>query len=340
MAHEHRPGRRRHDHVGHECLGHDHAEHDPRGHHGHGHHHHGHHHGHLHAHAAGNRKSLAIALAITTVVLVLEIAGGLITNSLALLSDAGHMFSDAGALALSLLAMRLAAKPSTPNRSYGFRRFEILAALANGVLLFLMAGYILWEAVERFREPAEVAGGLMTAVAAAGLAANLASAWFLMRMGDVKSNLNVRSAWLHVIGDALGSVGVIAAGVIISLTSWYWADPLISVLVTLLIMRGAWGVTRSAVHILMEGTPETIDAGKVRETLLSIDGVLDLHDLHIWTITSGLNALSCHLRVRDDENEQLVLQEAIRRIERVFHIRHATIQIEKSGFQHAELECN
>jgi cobalt-zinc-cadmium efflux system protein len=334
MAHEHPPGRRGRGPAGHVPHGHGQAEQD------YGRHHRGHHHGHDHVHAAGNRKSLSVAFAITTGILALEIAGGLAANSLALLSDAGHMFSDAGALALSLLAMRLAARPSTPERSYGFRRFEILAALANGALLFVMAGFILREAAERFREPAEAAGGLMTAVAAAGLAANLASAWFLMRMGDVKSNLNVRSAWLHVIGDALGSVGVIAAGVVISLTSWHWVDPLTSVLVTLIILRGAWNVIRSAVHILMEGTPETIDAGKVRESLLAIDGVIDLHDLHIWTITSGLNALSCHLRIRDGQNEQLVLQEAIRRIEDGFRIRHATVQIEKSGCRHAEPGCN
>ncbi|AGA57777.1 cation diffusion facilitator family transporter [Thermobacillus composti KWC4] len=315
----------------------------PHGHHGHDHHghHHGHHHhGHPHVHGAGNRAGLTIALAITTGIMVLEIAGGLLTNSLALLSDAGHMFSDAGALALSLLAMRLAARPVSLERSYGFRRFEILAALLNGATLFIMAGFILWEAVERFREPAEVAGGMMTFIAFIGLAANAASAWYLMRKGDVKSNLNVRSAYLHVIGDALGSVGAIAAGLVISLTSWYWFDPLVSVLVTLLIVRSAWGVTRSAVHILMEGTPETIDAGKVRETLLGIDGVLDLHDLHIWTITSGLDALSCHLLVRDEQDEQSVLKEALNRIENRFHIRHATIQIEKSGFRHAKLECH
>ena len=328
MAHGHPHGRQGH---GHRHEGHDH------GHHQHGliHVHHGHH----HVHGGGNRAGLAVALAVTAGIMALEIAGGFLTNSLALLSDAGHMFSDAGALALSLFAMRLAAKPATPERSYGFRRFEILAALANGAALFVMSGFILWEAIERFREPAVVSGGLMTAVAVVGLAANLASAWYLMRKGDVKSNLNVRSAWLHIIGDALGSVGVIAAGAVISLTSWHWADPLISVLVTLLIMRSAWGVTRSAVHILMEGTPETIDAAKVRDSLLAIDGVTDLHDLHIWTITSGMNALSCHLRIRDERNEQDILQEAINRIERSFHIRHATIQIEKSGCRHAELEC-
>jgi cation diffusion facilitator family transporter len=323
MAHGHHHGHHGHDHHGHHHDGH-----------------HGHHHGHHHAHGAGNRTGLTVALAITTGIMVLEIIGGLLTNSLALLSDAGHMFSDAGALALSLFAMALAARPASLRRSYGFRRFEILAALLNGATLFVMAGFILWEAVERFREPAEVAGGMMTAVAVIGLLANLASAWYLMRKSDVKSNLNVRSAYLHVIGDALGSVGAIAAGVVISLTSWYWADPLISVLVTLLIVRSAWGVTRSAVHILMEGTPETIDAGKVREALLAIDGVLDLHDLHIWTITSGLDALSCHLLIRDDQNEQSVLQEALNRIEKTFHIRHATIQIEKSGCRHAEWNCN
>jgi len=176
------------------------------------------------------------------------------------------------------------------------------------------------------------------AIAAIGLLANVASAWFLMRKGDVKENVNLRSAYLHIIGDALGSAGAIVAGLLMLLFSWYWADPIISVLVAVLILKSAWGVLNHATHILMEGTPVAIDQEEVRRTLQSIPGVRDVHDLHIWTITSGLDSLSCHLLVEDDTDCQSVLQEAIRKIEEQFQIRHTTIQVEKSRLQHAELE--
>lgn len=270
--------------------------------------------------------------------MVLEFVGGLLTKSLALLSDSGHMLSDAGALALSLVAMWFAAKPPSVKNTYGYHRFEILAALLNGVTLFVIAGFIIAEAVERFGNPPEVASGSMMVIAAIGLLANLISAWFLMRKGDVKDNLNVRSAYLHVLGDALGSVGAIVAGLLMLLFSWYVADPIISVLVALLILKSAWGVIASTVHILMEGAPSSVDQKRLRTALLDLPGVLEVHDIHVWTITSGLDAMSCHLQVEESAAEQSVLQAAITLLAETFGIEHATIQIEKAGLSHPELK--
>ncbi|MDF2715729.1 MAG: zinc transporter ZitB, partial [Paenibacillus sp.] len=306
---------------------------------------HSHGHGHDHAHGIGhhhhgpnNKKGLTIALLITASIMVLEFFGGLLTNSLALLSDSGHMLSDAAALALSLVAMWFAVKPAAPNKTYGYYRFEILAALFNGATLFVIAGFIIWEAYERLLNPPTVASGSMMIIAAIGLLANLGSAWALMRKGDVKDNINVRSAYLHVLGDALGSVGAIVAGLLMMAFSWYVADPLISVLVALLILKSAWGVIKHAIHILMEGTPVTIDCADVRTSLLRLEGVKDVHDLHVWTITSGLDSLSCHVLIEDDADSQSILQQAIHLIERKYKIMHATIQVETSSLRHGELK--
>ena len=300
-----------------------------------------HHHSHDHHHdfnRENNKKGLIIALLITVGILLLEFFGGLMTNSLALLSDSGHMLSDASSLALSLIAIWFAAKPASPNKTYGFYRFEILAALFNGVTLFVIAGFIIWEAVQRFFNPPTVASGSMMLIASIGLFANLLSAWVLMRKGDVKHNVNVRSAYLHVIGDALGSVGAIAAGFIMWLFGWYIADPIISILVALLILKGAWGVLKHSIHILMEGTPVTIDQNEVKKALKSIEGVKDVHDLHIWTITSGLDSLSCHILIEDHQDSQKVLQAAIHMIEEKFKILHTTIQIETSQIHHGKMK--
>ncbi|AZV41224.1 cation diffusion facilitator family transporter [Peribacillus asahii] len=309
-------------------------------HHDHGHHHHGHSHSHNHFEETreGNKKGLITALLITTGIMFLEFFGGLLTNSLALLSDSGHMLSDASSLFLSLIAIWFAARPPSPNKSYGYYRFEILAALFNGVTLFVIAGFIVWEAYGRFFEPPTIASGTMMLIASIGLFANLISAWSLMRKGDVKNNVNLRSAYLHVLGDALGSVGAIAAGILMLLFNWYIADPIISVLVALLILKSAWGVIKHSVHILMEGTPLTINQEEVKAALKEIDGVIDVHDLHIWTITSGLDSLSCHVLIEDDKNSQEILQEAINKIKDTFKIEHTTIQIETSLIAHNELK--
>jgi cobalt-zinc-cadmium efflux system protein len=288
------------------------------------HHHHGHghdHHDHSHDHSReGNKKGLLIALIITTGIMLLEFFGGLITNSLALLSDSGHMLSDASSLALSLVAMWFAGRAATSVKTYGYYRFEILAALLNGVTLFIIAGFIVYEAYERMFDPPTVSSGTMMLIAFIGLLANLLSAWALIKKGDVKENVNLRSAYLHVLGDALGSVGAILAGAIMLIFDWYWADPIISVLVALLILKSAWGIISHTVHILMEGTPSGIDVQNVRGELEKIPGVLNVHDLHIWTITSGINSLSCHLL-----------------IEEKFHITHTTIQVERSDLSHGEV---
>lgn len=248
------------------------------------------------------------------------------------------MLSDASSLVLSLVAIWFATKPASPNKTYGFYRFEILAALFNGVTLFVIAGFIVWEAIQRFYNPPTVASGSMMLIASIGLFANLLSAWALMRKGDVKNNVNLRSAYLHVIGDALGSVGAIVAGLVMWLFGWYVADPIISVLVALLILKGAWGVIKHTVHILMEGTPITIDQNEVKKALESIEGVINVHDLHIWTITSGLDSLSCHILIEDHQDSQKVLQEAIHFIEEHFKIQHTTIQIETSQIHHGEMK--
>jgi len=269
--------------------------------------------------------------------MLLEFVGGLVTGSLALLSDSGHMLNDAASLALSLFALWLSGKAATSRKSYGYHRFEILAALLNGVTLFVIAFFIAKEAYARFLAPPEVASLPMMAIASVGLLANLASAWALLRKSDVKDNVNVRSAYLHVLGDALGSVGAIAAGALMLGFGWYIADPIISVLVALLILRGAWGVIGQTVHILMEGTPSSVDIDEVKHTLEHIEGVLDVHDLHVWTITSGLDSLSAHLLIEPGLDEQRILQEAVRLIENRFGIAHCTIQIETSDLQHADM---
>ncbi|WP_028777507.1 cation diffusion facilitator family transporter [Shimazuella kribbensis] len=304
----------------------------------HGHHHsHNHDHNHSHSHDHGrnsNKKGLTIALVITAGIMFLEFFGGLFTNSLALLSDSGHMLSDVSALALSLLAMWFAIRPPSPRKTYGYYRFEILAALFNGVALFVIAGVISWEAYLRILDPPKVASGSMMLISFIGLAANLLSAWVLMRNSDVKENINVRSAYLHVLGDALGSVGAILAGILMQVFAWYVADPIISIIVAVLILKSAWGVVAHSFHILMEGTPITIDKEKVEEILLSIPEVENVHDLHIWTITSGFDTLSCHLLIKEGSESQPILQEAIKKIKEQFHIQHTTIQIETIDFQH------
>ncbi|AIQ26148.1 zinc transporter ZitB [Paenibacillus sp. FSL H7-0737] len=319
------------EHVDGQHSDHDHSDHN----HSHAGHDHSHGpHGHHHFDPSGNKKGLMIALIITVGIMFLEFFGGLVTNSLALLSDSGHMLNDASSLALSLVAVWFATKPASPNKTYGFHRFEILAALLNGVTLFVVAGFIIVEAYGRFFEPPTVASGSMMLIACIGLLANVASAWSLMRKGDVKNNINLRSAYLHVLGDALGSVGAIIAGLVMMIFGWYIADPIISVLVALLILRGAWGIIKHTVHVLMEGTPITVNPSEVKAVLENIEGVINVHDLHIWTITSGLDSLSCHLLIKDQEDDQRILQQAIQLIAERFKIQHTTIQIETSVISH------
>ena len=299
--------------------------------HGHDHgHSHGHHHGHGHGHAHNaNKKTLLISFIIIFSYMVVEVIGGLITNSLALLSDAGHMLSDAGALGLSYFAIKFGEKKATFQKTFGYRRFEILAAFINGITLVVISLYIFWEAYRRFLAPPEVLSTGMLIVAIIGLLVNIVVAFILMR-GDKDDNLNVRSAFLHVIGDMLGSVGAIIASLLIMWFGWNVADPIASVVVAILIVISAWRVTRDSVHVLMEGTPVGIDVSVIKEKLLSITHVNDIHDLHVWSITSGFPALSCHVVIDANGDQQKVLQEVTKTLKQNFQIDHTTIQVDKN----------
>ena len=289
-----------------------------------------HNHKHDHSHGinrAGNHSALVWAFGITLVIMIAEVLGGWLTNSLALLSDSGHMLGDAASLGLSLIAIRFATKAASPRKSYGYRRLEILAALANGVALFLIAIAITWEAWHRLFEPPTVASAPMMGIAVIGLLANLASAWVLLHQGDVKDNLNLRSAYLHVLGDALGSVGAIVAGALMYLYGWYIADPIVSVLVALLILRGAWGVVSQSLHILMEGAPAGADVEAIVFALASIEGVCNVHDVHVWTVTSGYDVFSGHVVVCKGTDISRVIEKGSALLEKDFGIRHSTIQV-------------
>lgn len=284
-----------------------------------------HQHRHVHEREAGSVRRLGITLGLVAAYMVAEVVGGLLTGSLALLADAGHMLSDAAALGLALFAAWIARRPVTPERTYGYHRTEILAALANGATLVVIAGVIVVEAWERFESPREVDGATMLAIAVGGLAVNLVALWVLH--GGRGESLNLRGAWLHVLGDALGSVQVIAAGALIWAFGWQWADPVASVLIALLVAWTSWSLLRDAAHVLMEGTPRHLDASEVRQAIGAVAGVDDVHDLHMWTITSGFDALSVHARVAGRDRDQ-VLREVRELLRRRFGIAHSTVQIE------------
>lgn len=285
-------------------------------------------HSHNHEQRRDNQRGLAIAAAITSIILVAEFVGGLITNSLALLSDSGHMLSDVTSLLLSLFAMWLAGKPPSPSKTFGYHRFEIIAALINGVTLLVIALLIIVEAYKRLLEPQTVASGMMIAIALIGLLANALSAVALLRQADIKDNLNMRSAYLHVIGDALGSVGAIIAGIMMYYFNWYIADPIISVVVALVILRGAGRVIKQSAHILMEGAPLNVDPIKIKESLEGIEGVINISDLRMWTITSGVHSFTCHLKIESCGNSQSILDKATSIVKNDYHFYFCTIQLE------------
>src|SRR5918994_6683745 len=260
------------------------------------------HHGHDHTASErdGNRHALAVVLVLTASFTVVEVIGGLLTGSLALLAEAGHMLSDNFSLGVALFAAWLAGRPATPERSFGYRRAEILAALANGVALVTISIWIFVEALSRLQEPTEVLGVPMLAVAALGLAVNAAGAFVLSRSGG--ENLNVEGAMRHVIADALGSVGAMAAAGVIILTGWRYADPLISVAIGILILASFWALLRDSTNVLLEAAPRGLNASEVGQKMASAEGIIEVHDLHIWTITSGFPALSAHVLVGRHED--------------------------------------
>ncbi|UER55998.1 cation transporter [Kineosporiaceae bacterium SCSIO 59966] len=277
--------------------------------------------------AAGrHRKPLFIAFGLTASYMVVEFIGGFLFDSLALLSDAAHMGTDVLGLGMALAAITLAQRPSPSQRTYGAYRLEVLAALANGVLLFGVAGYVLYEAYRRLFEPPEVPGVPLMAVAVVGLVVNLIS--FRLLSAGSKVSLNIRGAHLEVLGDLLGSVGVIVAGVIIYTTGWPYADPLIGAGIGLFILPRTWKLTSQALRVLMEVAPPGLDVEEVRGRILALPGVVDVHDLHIWTLTSGLENATGHVVVADDVDYHDVLDRVSSMLAEDYHVLHATIQCE------------
>ena len=286
---------------------------------------------HRHGRVADSRRRLSIVLLLTSLYMVAETVGGWWTGSLALLADAGHMFADAAALTLALMAVWFGARPATPNKTFGYYRLEILAALINGVALILVSLLILYEAYQRWANPPLVRSTIMMLVAAGGLIINLVCAWFLHR--DHEEDLNVRGAWLHVMGDALGSVGAILAGALMSIYGWYAADPLFSGVIALLIVWSSWHLIRESTNVLLEGTPAHINLAAVEDAILETTGVDDVHDLHLWTITSGREALSAHVIHADSISPPDLLKELRTKLHDRFGVDHLTIQMETPDFE-------
>ena len=283
-----------------------------------------------------NRRTLAVVLILTASFTAVEIIGGLLTGSLALLADAGHMLSDNFSLGIALFAAWLAGRPSTPEKSFGYRRAEILAALANGMTLVAISVWIFMEAYARLREPAEVLGAPMLIVATLGLLVNVAGAAILYRSGG--DSLNVEGAMRHVLADALGSAGAMAAAATIILTGWRYADPLISVAIGLLILGSSWKLLRDSTNILLEATPRGLNAGEVGQKMAAADGIVEVHDLHIWTITTGFPALSAHVLVGKHEDCHARRRELEELLTNEYGISHTTLQVDHVGDHYTSLQ--
>ncbi|MGD9107419.1 MAG: cation diffusion facilitator family transporter [Desulfobacterales bacterium] len=278
-----------------------------------------------------NQRKLLIALSITTIVMIAEIIGGLLANSLALLSDAGHMLTDILALGLSLAAMKFAKKPPTPSKTFGFHRLEILAAFFNGMLLFFISFYIFYEAYHRLVQPEEIKGLFMLVVAFIGLLAN--GVGILLLRKSAHTSLNVKSAFFHIIGDTISSGGVIVGGLLILYTGWYLVDPLISIFIGILILRGAYALIMESIDIFLEATPKDINVEEMLDELRKIKGVKDVHHLHLWTITSGINAMSAHVLIDDllISSSAYILKEIKSLLHNKYRIEHSTIQFESES---------
>jgi cobalt-zinc-cadmium efflux system protein len=293
-------------------------------------HHHNHdHHSHGHHHHSSNKRVLMISFIAIFTFMIVEAIGGFLTNSLALISDAGHMLSDAAALGLSLLAFKIGERKATMEKTFGYKRFEIIAAFINGVTLIIISLYIFYEAITRFVEPQKVDSSMIF-IATLGLIVNIGVALLLMK-GDSKDNLNIRSALLHVIGDLLGSVGAIIAGLLIIAFGWYIADPIASILVAILITISGYRVTKDSLHVLMEGKPSNIQPHDILTELIKIKGVINVHDLHIWSITSELPMLSCHIVVEQGIDRDDLITKGSEILKNSFNINHCTLQIESKN---------
>ncbi|WP_030315199.1 cation diffusion facilitator family transporter [Streptomyces sp. NRRL B-3229] len=307
----------------------------------------GHDHGHAHSHApAGGTATAAyvgrlrVALSITLTVMVVEIVGGIVADSLALVADAAHMATDGLGLGMALLAIHFANRPPTGNRTFGYARAEILAALANCLLLLVVGGYVLYEAIQRFVTPAATEGGLTIVFGAIGLVANMISLTLLMR--GQKESLNVRGAFLEVAADALGSLAVIVSAVVILTTGWQAADPIASLVIGLMIVPRTLKLLRETLDVLLESAPKGVDMIEVRTHILALDGVEDVHDLHAWTITSGMPVLSAHVVVRSDVLSAIGHEKMLHELQGClgdhFDVEHCTFQLEPVG--HAEHEAH
>jgi cobalt-zinc-cadmium efflux system protein len=292
----------------------------PQGSHGHAHH--------DHAHPHASRRRLSVVLGLTFAFLLIEVAAGILTGSLALLADAGHMLTDSAGLVLALLAMKIAERPPSPRRTFGYHRAEVLAALTNAVLLLGVAAYVLREALERFRDPHPVPSGAVVAVAAAGLLVNVAGA-LLLRSGS-RTSLNLRGAYNEVVADALSSVGVIVGGLVMAATGWHRVDTLVAVAIALFVLPRSWALLRDALHVLLEGAPREVDLQALRQAMEAVPGVKTVHDLHVWTLTSGVHALSAHAILQDGATHGQVLGALRTRVTDDFSISHVTVQLEES----------
>ena len=290
--------------------------------------------GHAHNHAAGaSSRMLAIALGLTTAFLIAELIGSFLFNSLALLSDAAHMFTDSAALAIALAAVKIGQRPADDARTFGYRRFEILAAAFNALLLFVVAAYVLYEGIKRFFEPTEVQSTGMLVVAAIGLAVNFI-AMRLLSAGKEQS-LNVKGAYLEVWADMLGSVGVIAGAIVIMLTGWQWVDPLVAIGIGLWVLPRTWLLLKDTTQILLEGVPRGMDLAEMRAAIAATPGVAGVHDLHVWSLTSDDHSLSTHVELAEGADFEEVRSAVAKMLHDSYHIEHATIQVEREACEDA-----
>jgi cobalt-zinc-cadmium efflux system protein len=289
---------------------------------------------HAHASTQRNKRRLAIVFGLTLFYLLAEIIGGLATRSLALLADAGHMATDVAGLGLAYFAIRFAERPATPERTYGYYRVEILAALTNAVVLIGISLFILYEAYQRFWHPPEVQSLPMLLVAAIGLVVNVIGI-LILRSGSNKS-LNIKGAYFEVLSDTLTSIGVIAAGIIMLTTGWYYADPIISAAIGLFILPRTWVLLKDAAGVLLEGVPSDVNLAALRTSLEKIEGVAEIHDLHVWSLTSNMNAMSVHAVLADDAEHDDVLKRVHQHCTKKFKISHVTVQTECGDFAQHE----
>ena len=295
----------------------------------------GHDHGQAHNHAAGaNSRMLAIALGLTTTFLIAELIGSFVFNSLALLSDAAHMFTDSAALAIALAAVKIGQRPADDGRTFGYRRFEILAAAFNALLLFAVAGYVLYEGINRFFEPSEVESTGMLIVASIGLVVNILAMRLLVAGKD--QSLNIKGAYLEVWADMLGSIGVIVGALVIMLTGWQWVDPLVAIGIGLWVLPRTWILLKDTTQILLEGAPRGMDVAQLRAAIAATPGVAGVHDLHVWSLTSNDHSLSAHVALAEGADFETVRAAVARTLRDSYHIEHATIQVEREACEDAD----